>query len=166
MRFEIEAAGRVRAVVVERLSDTGRFRVVLDGVAREVDARTTDLGLSLVCDGRSQDVAATPRPGGEWLVQLPHVDVPVVVDGVRHARGTKGTAARPGEQRVLAPMPGRILRVLVARGDEVSHRQGLVVIEAMKMENELTAPKAGTVTDVAVTEGTSVEAGRLLVVIE
>jgi biotin carboxyl carrier protein len=166
MRFDIEVAGRVRAVVVERLSDTGRFRVVLDGVAREVDAQATDLGLSLVCDGRSLDVAATPRPGGEWLVQLPHVDVPVVVDGVRHARGTQRNAARPGEQRVVAPMPGRILRVLVARGDEVSHRQGLVVIEAMKMENELTAPKAGTVKDVAVAEGTSVEAGRLLVVIE
>ncbi|NQW03732.1 MAG: hypothetical protein HQ485_06860 [Acidobacteria bacterium] len=63
-------------------------------------------------------------------------------------------------------MPGRILRVLVQPGDEVTHRQGLVVIEAMKMENELVAPKAGTVKDVAVTEGTSVEAGRLLVVIE
>ena len=63
-------------------------------------------------------------------------------------------------------MPGRVLRVLVAVGDEVAHRQGLVVVEAMKMENELTAPKAGKVTEVAVTEGMSVEAGRLLVVIE
>jgi biotin carboxyl carrier protein len=171
MRFDIDAAGRARAVTVERLADSSRFRVVVDGVAREVEARSTDLGLSLVfgsdgeADGRSLDVAATPGSGGEWLVQLPHVDVPVIVDGARHARGRQGNAARPGEQRVTAPMPGRVLRVLVARGDEVSHRQGLVVIEAMKMENELTAPKAGTVTEVAVTEGTSVEAGRLLVVI-
>ena len=168
MRFEIETAGRVRAVVVERLSDSGRFRVVVDGVAQELEARSTDLGLSLVFhEGRrSLDVAATPGAAGEWLVQLPHVDVPVVVDGLRHARGGRGAAARPGEQRVTAPMPGRVLRVLVARGDEVAHRQGLVVIEAMKMENELTVPKAGTVKEVAVTEGASVEAGRLLVVIE
>jgi biotin carboxyl carrier protein len=97
---------------------------------------------------------------------LPHVDVPVVVDGQRQSRGRQAHAARPGEQRVKAPMPGRIIRVLVKAGDEVAHRQGLVVIEAMKMENELAAPKAGTVKEVSVTEGTSVEAGRLLVVIE
>ena len=73
---------------------------------------------------------------------------------------------RPGEQRVLAPMPGRIVRVLVAPGDEVVARQGLIVIEAMKMENELASPKAGRVKEVSVTEGTSVEAGRLLVIVE
>jgi biotin carboxyl carrier protein len=168
MRFEIDVAGRTRAVVVERVGDGGRFHVVVDGVAKDVDAKTTDLGLSLVfqADGRSLDVAATAGTNGEWLVQLPHVDVPVVVDGQRHARGGQGGAARPGEQRVNAPMPGRILRVLVKPGDEVAHRQGLIVIEAMKMENELTAPKAGTVKDVAVEEGASVEKGRLLVVIE
>ncbi len=168
MRFDIEAAGRSRAVVVERHGESGRFRVVVDGVARDVEARATDLGLSLIfeADGRSLDVAATPGPGGEWLVQLPHVDVPVVVDGQRQPRGRQAHAARPGEQRVKAPMPGRIIRVLVKAGDEVAHRQGLVVIEAMKMENELAAPKAGTVKEVSVTEGTSVEAGRLLVVIE
>lgn len=168
MRFDIEAAGRSRAVIVERLSDDGHFRVVIDGVSREVEARHTDLGLSLVFDAdrRSIDVATTPGPAGEWLVQLPHVDIPVVVDGQRQRRGRQGSTARPGEQRVKAPMPGRILRVLVKPGDEVTHRQGLVVIEAMKMENELTAPKAGTVKEVSVTEGISVEAGRLLVVIE
>ncbi len=63
-------------------------------------------------------------------------------------------------------MPGRVVRVLVAVGDEVAHRQGLVVVEAMKMENELGAPRAGRVTEIAVAEGVSVEAGRLLSVIE
>jgi biotin carboxyl carrier protein len=70
-----------------------------------------------------------------------------------------------GEQRVVAPMPGKVIKVLVRPGDTVVPRQGLVVVEAMKMENELTAQKAGTVTEVAVTEGSSVEAGRLLVVV-
>jgi biotin carboxyl carrier protein len=74
--------------------------------------------------------------------------------------------AREGRQQVLAPMPGRVLRVLVQPGDEVQARQGLVVIEAMKMENELMSPKAGRVAEVAVAEGASVEAGRLLVVVE
>jgi biotin carboxyl carrier protein len=168
MKFDVEVGGRLRAVVVERLAEAGRFHVVVDGRSYDLEARPTDLGLSVLFDegGRSVDAAATPHNGGEWLVQLPHVDVPVVVDRQRRARGGQRTAGGAGQQRVNAPMPGRVLRVLVGVGDEVAHRQGLVVVEAMKMENELTAPRAGRVTEVAVTEGTSVEAGRLLVVIE
>ena len=176
MRFDVEIEGRQCAVTVERVAETGRFRVIVDGRAHDgaqaraydLEARPTDLGLSLVFDEghRSVDAAATPRNGGEWLVQLPHVDVPVAVDRQRHARGGQRAAGGAGQQRVTAPMPGRVLRVLVTPGDEVAHRQGLVVVEAMKMENELTAPKAGKVIEVAVAEGVSVEAGRLLVVIE
>ncbi len=168
MKFDVEVAGRLRAVLVERIADTGRFHVVVDGRVHDLEARPTDLGLSLLFDagGRSLDAAATPHNGGEWLVQLPHVDVPVAVDRQRHARGGQRTAGGAGQQRVKAPMPGRVLRVLVAPGDEVAHRQGLVVVEAMKMENELTAPRAGKVIEVAVTEGMSVEAVLLLVVIE
>jgi len=67
---------------------------------------------------------------------------------------------------VTAPMPGRVVRILVSPGETVAARQGVVVVEAMKMENELRSPKAGTVREVSVTTGTSVEAGRVLVVIE
>jgi biotin carboxyl carrier protein len=63
-------------------------------------------------------------------------------------------------------MPGRVVRLLVARGDEVNARQPIVVVEAMKMENELRSPKAGRVKDVMVMAGESVEAGRVLAVIE
>lgn len=168
MKFDVEVGGRTRSIVVERAGETGRFHVVVDGRAHDLVARPTDLGLSLLFDegGRSLDAAATPVNGGEWLVQLPHVDVPVGVDRQRHARGGQRAGGGAGQQRVKAPMPGRVLRVLVKVGDEVAHRQGLVVVEAMKMENELTAPRAGKVIEVGVTEGTSVEAGRLLVVIE
>jgi len=168
MRFDVEVAGRSHAVTVERVAETGRFRVVVGNRVHDLEARPTDLGLSLLFDegGRSLEAAATPHNGGEWLVQLPHVDVPVAVDRQRHARGGQRAAGGAGQQRVTAPMPGRVLRVLVSVGDEVAHRQGLIVVEAMKMENELTAPKAGKVIEVAVTEGISVEAGRLLVVIE
>ena len=63
-------------------------------------------------------------------------------------------------------MPGRVVRVLVAPGDDVEARQAVVVVEAMKMENELRAPRAGKVREVNVAAGTSVEAGRVLAVIE
>jgi biotin carboxyl carrier protein len=63
-------------------------------------------------------------------------------------------------------MPGRIVRVLVAPGDEVAARQPLVVVEAMKMENALRAPRAGRVKEVTAAAGAPVEAGRILAVIE
>ena len=71
-----------------------------------------------------------------------------------------------GPQRIMAPMTGKVVRVLVKPGDDVRARQGLVVVEAMKMENELRAARDGRVRDVAVTEGQSVDAGAVLVVVE
>ena len=169
MQFEIDINDRTHKVVIERAGAgaEGRFRVVIDGVSANVDARRTELGLSLVFeDGRSMDVALTDRPGGEWFVQLPHADVTAVVDARRYQRGEGGGAAKTGVQKIKAPMPGRVVRILVKVGDEVALKQGVVVVEAMKMENELGAPKAGRVKDIAVTEGQSVEAGRVLIVIE
>ena len=172
MTFEIEIGGRVRSVTIDPLPGTGPrggpFRLTLDGRAVEVDAQPTDLGLSLVFTegARSLDVALTEGAGGEWLVQLPHVALTALVDGRRFRRGSADEAKGHGGGRLTAPMPGRIVRVLVKPGDQVALRQGLVVIEAMKMENELAAPRAGRVIEVAVTEGQSVESGRLLVQIE
>ena len=77
-----------------------------------------------------------------------------------------GGGASDGEQRVVAPMPGRVVRVLVAAGDEVAARQGVVVVEAMKMENELRSPEGRARQGVTVAPGTSVEAGRVLLVVE
>jgi biotin carboxyl carrier protein len=181
MTFEIDVAGRPWIVVVEPVdanASGGRFRIVAhepraddrasgDRPAVTVDARRTDLGLSIVYahDQRVVEAAVTMKPGGEALVQLPHVDLSTVVDGRRFRRGAGGAGAS-GEQRVVAPMPGRVLRVLVRPGDDVAARQGLVVVEAMKMENELGAVRAGRVREVVVDEGVSVEAGRLLIVIE
>ena len=170
MTFEVELDGTRRSVTVESVGAAspggGEFRVRLDGQVHRVDVCATDLGLSLVlADGRSVDAVLTGLLGGHWFVQLPHADLSVVVDGRRQERGPSA-AIVDGEQRVYAPMPGRVVRVLVKPGDAVALRQGLVVVEAMKMENELGSPKAGTVKAVAVTEGMSVEAGRLLVVVD
>jgi multidrug efflux pump subunit AcrA (membrane-fusion protein) len=170
MTFEVDIAGTLRQVTVDPLGVTaeagGRFRIVVDGDALEVDARRTNLGLSLVLPGgRVVDAALTGGPGGAWLVQLPRITVAATVDGRRFRQAGPGDAGS-GEQRITAPMPGRVLRVLVKPGDHVAVRQGLVVVEAMKMENELTAARPGRVRDVVVAEGASVESGRLLLVIE
>jgi biotin carboxyl carrier protein len=186
MTFEIELDGKRREVSIEPAGH-GRFRVVVlsseapegsagtappsaKNEARIVAAeRTSEFGLALTLDersGTSREITVTPGSNGEFLVGLEGRTIPVAVDGRRRrARGDGGRHAA-GEQAVAAPMPGRIVRVLVGVGDEVRPRQGVVVVEAMKMENELRSPKAGRIKEVTVAPGTLVEAGRVLVVVE
>jgi multidrug efflux pump subunit AcrA (membrane-fusion protein) len=171
MTFDIEINGRARTVSVER-AVAGCYRVIVDGHAHVVDAaRIGSFGLSLLMGGDggvSREVHVSPGSApGEMLVRLEGLSVTALVDGRRTGRASAdgGTHAR-GEQAVVAPMPGRVVRLLVARGDDVTARQSVVVVEAMKMENELRSPKAGRVKEVAVTAGASVEAGRVLLVIE
>jgi biotin carboxyl carrier protein len=171
MTFEIDVNGRTRTVAIEKTTE-GHYRVLLDGEARLVDAARVGIhGLSLLLDGRhgvSREVQVAPASTrGELLVTLGGRTVTASVNGRRTGRAGADTGAGVhGEQAVLAPMPGRVVRVLVSPGDEVAVRQSVVVVEAMKMENELRSPKAGRVKEMNVTPGTSVEAGRVLLVIE
>lgn len=173
MTFEIEINGRTRTVAVERTAG-GHYRVLVDGRAHDVDAeRVGAYGLSLLVDGAagvSREVSVAPATArgrmGEMLVGLEGRTVAVTVNGRRTGQAATDAVGAHGEVTIAAPMPGRVVRVMVAAGDEVAARQGVVVIEAMKMENELRSPKAGRVKDVTVAPGTSVEAGRALVIIE
>ncbi len=169
--FEVELNGRSRMVAIERRAPAGadQFHVIIDGRERVVDARRDSHGrLSVLFPeegGTSYDVAVAASGRGEVTVHLPSASLRAVVNGRRARRLGDAGAAGEGEQRIAAPMPGRVVRVLVAPGDEVSPRQPLVVVEAMKMENELSASRAGRVKDVRVRVGSSVEAGKLLVIV-
>ncbi len=171
MTFDIEINGHGRTISIERAT-AERFRVSVDGRAQLFDAtRVGSFGFSLLFDGAdrsSHEIQVAPgRAPGEMLVGIDGKSVVVVVNGRRTGpAGADGDAHSRGEQAVVAPMPGRVVRLLVANGDEVSARQPIVVVEAMKMENELRAPKAGHVKEIAVKPGESVEAGRVLAVIE
>lgn len=183
MTFEVEAGGRTFTVAVERTDRPGRFRVILDGVPRLLDVcRTGDFGLSLLDMGTvpfspaagrekgtvplSSDLQIVPGSAqGDLLVGLRGRTIGVTVNGRRSAHA-EGALHGHGQVTIVAPMPGRVVRVLVANGDQVDVRQPVVVVEAMKMENELRAPRAGHVKEIAVAPGTSVEAGRVLAVIE
>ena len=173
MTFDIHVNGRSRIVSVERAA-ASRYRVVVDGRPHEIDvARVETFGLSLLLDsdgdgGVSREVQVAPAgPIGLMLVRIEGRTVTATVNGRRTGRAAADVSTGAGgQQAVLAPMPGRVVRVLVAAGDAVTARQAVVVVEAMKMENELRSPKDGRVKEVAVAAGASVEAGRILVVIE
>ncbi|HSL24349.1 MAG TPA: biotin/lipoyl-containing protein [Vicinamibacterales bacterium] len=170
--FEVEINGRTRRVAVERIGPAaeGRYRITIEGRSRLVDARPAGPGrLSLLFpdeEARSYDVAVAQASVTDLHIHLPEGAVTAIVNGRRSRREGPSERAGDGEQRIAAPMPGRIVKVLVAPGDDVKARQPLVVVEAMKMENELSAPRGGRVKDVQVRDGMSVEAGRLLVVVE
>jgi biotin carboxyl carrier protein len=117
--------------------------------------------------GASTVYTATVAPApeaGRYVVQVGAVPVRVDVNGRRVRGQARGTAAGP--LRIAAPMPGKVVRILVKAGDAVRARQPIIVVEAMKMENELRADRDGTVGEIHVREGVSVEAGTLLVVIQ
>jgi biotin carboxyl carrier protein len=116
--------------------------------------------------GRARAELAVAAAGSGAGVVRGFATVPVLLDGWRRRREGDGAHDGSGPQRVVAPMPGKVVRVLVRPGDVVRARQPLVVVEAMKMENELLARSDGIVADVQAREGMSVDAGACLVVIE
>ena len=115
---------------------------------------------------KSYDVGfASDAATGLLYVRVGTTQVAVALNGRRRRHDDDGHAGE-GPQRIVAPMPGKIIRVGVKPGDRVSARQTVVVIEAMKMENELKAGRDGTVGELPAREGASVDAGALLVVIQ
>jgi biotin carboxyl carrier protein len=168
VQYEVEVGGRRLQVVVSRSGDG--FAVSVDGHTRQVDAARIDgHTLSLLVDGVSSNevsIAADPA-SGQLSVHVGSTPVSVTLNGRRRwGRREEGSGAGAGPQRLAAPMPGKVVRVLVQPGDRVTARQPLVVVEAMKMENELRAGREGTVAEIHVHEGMSVEAGALLLVIQ
>jgi biotin carboxyl carrier protein len=174
VRYEVEISGRVRQVDVQRAG--GRFTASVDGRVRQVDiARIDAQTLSLIVDGGAATCeigVANDAATGLLQVRVGTTVVDVAVNGVnsvnggRRRRRDRSADRGSGPQRIVAPMPGKIVRVGVKTGDAVRARQTVVVVEAMKMENELKADRDGVAGDVRAVEGASVEAGALLVVIQ
>ncbi len=99
-------------------------------------------------------------------VLLDNQRIPYSVADPRSLRAASAAVGDSGPRPLKAPMPGRIVRVLVAAGETVAAGQGCVVIEAMKMQNELKAPKTGTVARLSAEAGATVAAGAVLLVID
>jgi acetyl/propionyl-CoA carboxylase alpha subunit len=152
--------------VVEVTGTEGRYRVTVGGDVWEVDARLTAQGIySLLVDGVSYvadvtdgDGACVVEVGGEWYEIT-------VEEQTRHIIRTHGGApGGPRSRTLVAPLPGKISRVIVKPGDTVRAGDTLLVIEAMKMENEFKAAGPGTVAEVRVAAGQTVNAGDVLIV--
>lgn len=164
MKAHVRIGGEERLIEGERQGDCWTYR--LDGAERSASVVEVEPGVySVLAEGRSYEVRVDPD-GEAMSVALGgrrfHV---TVVDPREWRRPSRGISAE-GPQSVVAPMPGRVVRVLMGEGDAVEAGQGLVVVEAMKMQNEIQAPKSGRVVSIPVAAGAAVAAGDVLAVVE
>jgi biotin carboxyl carrier protein len=168
MKFEVQLQGAKLAVEIEPLGpDSFRAQIIGHANAADVVEIGTD-SYSILLGGRSFDVRVAPDAHGEndLRVRCAGREFRVQVRDPRSWRGSRhGALEASGPQQVRAPMPGKVVRVLVAVGEEVEMGRGLVVVEAMKMQNEIRAPKSGRIERVLVTEGQAVRTQEALVVI-
>lgn len=151
---------------IEILSPAPECRFKLgDGAERSAQVEIAEPCVySVLMDGRSYDARVEETPGGlAVVIDGFHFEVDVR-DPRRFSRKSSGRAGE-GVQTIAAPMPGKVVRVLVAAGQTVEAGQGLLVVEAMKMQNEMKAGRGGTVLSLSAKEGATVTAGEVLATI-
>jgi biotin carboxyl carrier protein len=165
MKLEVHISGRTRTVELER--EAGGWRATIDGQSSaagvvEIAPNT----LSVLLAGQSHEVCVTPSAGGKLKLQTAAQEFSAEVVDPRTWSGRRhGGVEAEGRQQIMAPMPGKVVRVLVKAGDAVEAGQGLLVVEAMKMQNEIRSPKRGTVERVLASEGQAVNAGEVLCIV-
>jgi biotin carboxyl carrier protein len=165
MRYEVRISGKTSLVEVER--DGDGWQAKLDGEAGVADVVETTPGtFSILVSGQSHQICVMPSSNGQLQLQAGGLEFSAEVIDLRSWRGRRHAGAEAeGRQQIAAPMPGKVVRLLVKTGDAVEAGQGLLVVEAMKMQNEIRSPKGGTVEGVLVAEGQAVNAGEVLCVV-
>jgi biotin carboxyl carrier protein len=116
-------------------------------------------------NNRSVDVSITAQDE-TYIVSLDGRPISVEIEDPRTALRKAAQHGHAGEVELRAPMPGKIVKILLQEGAEVHANQGVLVIEAMKMQNEIKSPKNGTVKRLSVQEAAAVNAGELLAIVE
>jgi biotin carboxyl carrier protein len=166
MKLLAEINGESLSVELRREGE--RVFAEVAGRAYELEAREPEPGVYLLTTGgRVVEARVTESADGAAEVRTRGGAYSVRVSDPRRLRGARGAGANDDARAELhAPMPGKVVRVLIAEGAEVEAGDSLVVVEAMKMQNELKSPKAGRVTRLTARPGATVTPGDVLAVIE
>jgi biotin carboxyl carrier protein len=163
------------------------YDVTIDGKDYRLELARADTGWQCQLNGREmqvdavlarRDVLSVLIGGRAFEIKREHTatDMHLWVGSVRYLaelrdprslRGRKGPGAdEKGPKKLLAPMPGKVVRVLIGEQQAVEAGQSVLVVEAMKMQNEIKSPKKGTVQKIVAAEGTNVNAGDVLAIVE
>ena len=169
MRYEVQLASssKEKSHVIELERDASGWRVTLDSRPVAVDAvEIAPNTISILLEGQSFEISVTPSPEGKLKLQTGTREFTAEIIDSRAWSGRRhANVEAEGRQQIVAPMPGKVVRLLVKAGDHVEAGQGLVVVEAMKMQNEIRSPKSGTVERILAREGQPVHAGEVLCVV-
>jgi biotin carboxyl carrier protein len=164
MKFLLNLDGKTEQIELVDPAPECRFRIG-DGPLTQASVETPEPGVySILLDGRSYD-AYVEEAAGTTIVVIDGFRFEIRVEDPRRWKPKREGAWSDDVVTVTAPMPGKVVRVLAAPGDQLDPGQGIVVVEAMKMQNELKAPRAGRVLSLAVKVGDAVSAGELLATI-
>jgi biotin carboxyl carrier protein len=166
MIYEVTIDGKMHRVELAR-GPEARLQCVLDGHELNLDAVEAGRDvLSIVIDGRAWEVKRE-RVSGEMHLVIAGERYAAEIRDPRSFQARKAAGAGlEGPKKLVSPMPGKVVRVLVAQGAEVEAGQGVIVVEAMKMQNEIKSPKKGTVSRIIAVEGATVNAGEALAIVE
>jgi len=165
MVYDVMVGGKPHRLELEKVDSGWKCR--LDGNEIRVDAvlPCRDV-LSLLVDGRAYEVKReqTPTDLHMWVGSTRFA---VELRDPRSLRARQGSAQdEKGPRKIVAPMPGRVVRLLAAEQSEVEAGQGIIVVEAMKMQNEIKSPKKGIVKKIVAATGAAVNAGDVLAIVE
>ncbi len=167
MKLIAEIEGERRAIELRR--EGARVVAEMEGRRYEVEAREPEPGVYLLnMDGRVYECRVdSSQAAGASEVRVGNRSYSIVLSDPKRLRGAGASASDAGGRaEVKAPMPGKVVRVMVEQGARVEAGDGLVVVEAMKMQNEMKSPKSGTVAELRASPGATVNAGDVLAVIE
>ena len=169
MKLIAEVAGERYQLAVKQSGTS--VSAEIDG--RRYEMRATEMGSAvylLIVDGRVYECRVDRGRGKRetFEVRVGSHAYAVTLTDPKRLRGAQASGAHAGDAsaQIVAPMPGKVVRVLVEAGAQVEAGDGLVIVEAMKMQNEMKSPRAGTVTALHAEAGATVNAGDVLVVVE
>jgi biotin carboxyl carrier protein len=167
MKNDVLLNGARRSVELTRSAEEpSQLVATIDGRRVEADAAMICPGVySILLGGRSLEVRVEALVDGMLLHTAGREYRVEIVDLRSWRRSRSGRIDLAGRQQIVAPMAGKVVRVLVAPGQQVEAGQGLLVVEAMKMQNEIRSPKTGTVERLLAKEGQAVNSGEMLAVI-
>jgi biotin carboxyl carrier protein len=144
----------------------GRWSCRLDGRDLDVDAVLVRPDVLSLRIGNTAYEVKSERVADELHIWVGTGSFVAEVRDPRSLRGRTRAADDHGPKKIVAPMPGKVVRLLVNQGDTVEAGGGVAVVEAMKMQNEIKSPKKGTIQKITVTEGSAVNAGDVLAIVE
>lgn len=166
MTYEVVIDGKSYRVELQRGEPGYACRVDGREVALESVSAEREL-LWLLVGGRSYEVRREAQPNGALYLVVRGRRYAAEVRDPRAFRGRRAVAgASAGPMKLVAPMPGKVVRLLKVEGAKVEAGEGVVVVEAMKMQNEIRSPRKGVVKKILAAAGAAVNAGETLVVVE